>query len=179
MSTVTSDKLDKRFNTLDHDNNGWIERGDVFVTARGVLAQFGVSPDSPKAATLINNLLNVWDSLAGLLNPDVYRPISVEEFRVVVTAHTLGHSDGYTQLFQPVVLALVDIADTNGDGVIEKTEGIRLLIALGTAEADAEKAFQAIDVDQDGQLSVHELVAAFRAYFLSEDPQHRASSLLG
>jgi Ca2+-binding EF-hand superfamily protein len=54
-----------------------------------------------------------------------------------------------------------------------------MMAAFGTPSEDVEAAFDRLDLDQDGNISVTELVEAARQYYTSTDPDAAGNWLFG
>ncbi|MFG2142683.1 EF-hand domain-containing protein [Streptomyces sp. NPDC048696] len=64
--------------------------------------------------------------------------------------------------------ALFDLADTDGDGALDKAEFTTLRTALNNPPDNAEAAFNALDTDRDGRVTRDAYLAAIRAYVVGD-----------
>jgi Ca2+-binding EF-hand superfamily protein len=172
-------KYDKLFRFLDVNLNGMLEFEDMLAYAARITSAFDVAPTAPKAQALVDALQLFWDTLLSSLDLDGDRRISPEEWRAGMTVAFLDDMDGFVRAIRPTVLAAAAMVDTDGDGVVSRTEFVRAGIALGVTQEDKEAAFDHLDIDGNGSLSIDEIVEAIRDFVMSEDPDVRGNWAYG
>ncbi|MET8294191.1 EF-hand domain-containing protein [Streptomyces sp. NPDC005180] len=64
----------------------------------------------------------------------------------------------------PGIRRVLGLADTDGDGALERAEFARLREVLGNAPGNAATAFDALDADGDGRVGREEYLSAIRAF---------------
>ena len=69
----------------------------------------------------------------------------------------------------PTIQAIVDVLDGDGDGEISPVEMAKWFEAIGLEREAADAAFQELDTDGTGRLSVTELIDAVRDYHLGKN----------
>ena len=82
-------------------------------------------------------------------------------------------------MFRPATVAVADLCDDDGDGLIGPREFRTLLSAFGTAYDDVDEAFDRLDRAGRGVLTVDELIVAARQYYVSDDPSAAGNWLFG
>ncbi|WP_327086153.1 EF-hand domain-containing protein [Nonomuraea sp. NBC_01738] len=167
-------KLDRAFDHIDVSGGGEIEREDLLGLGARILVGFGESPTSATGSRLVDGFDGIWTELA----PASDARISREEFHAaMVSAFVEG--DRFDPVFRPAVEAVAALCDTDRDGQVGPGEFRVMLNAFGTAYDDVDEAFDRLDQNGDGSLSVDELVEAARQYYTGDDPHARGNWLFG
>ena len=167
VAVKANSRLEERFELWDRDSNGVIERSDFEQEIQGILGGFGVSETSPGAAGLRAAWMGLFDRLAraaGTERMDKEAFIRAAESEIVSRGNA-----GFAEVLQPAIQAVMAIADTDGDGLISPSELERWFSAIGLNAAQAREAFTQMDTDNDGSLTITELVAAVRDYHLGKN----------
>ncbi|GAB4584120.1 EF-hand domain-containing protein [Nocardia sp. IFM 10818] len=173
-------KLARRFQTFDFDGDGRIERSDFESSAARLADEFGHGPDSPARKQLLELSLGLWDHLAEAADADRDGSISLPEYQRAFADGLLVTEESFEQGYRPFLQAIMDIADTDGDGALDMSEHIRWTGALMNLPApDAVEIFTRLDANGDGRITVEELLRAIHDYYFGEDPQGVGSWLLG
>lgn len=167
VAVKANNRLEERFNLWDHNGNGVIERSDFEQEIQNILDRFGADSSGPGAAGLRAAYLGLFDRLAQAAGTD---RMDKEAFLQAAEAEIVSRGNaGFAEVLQPTIQAIMGIADTDGDGEISPAELERWFEAIGLNAGQAREAFQQIDTDSDGVLSVGELVAAVRDYHLGKN----------
>jgi len=172
------EKLDRAFDHIDANHSGEIERDDLLGLGSRVLLGFGESPTSTKGKALIDRFDELWTEIVEHADSDESGAISPAEFR---TAMISAYIDGqkFDKTFRPAAVAIAALCDQDNDGAIGLAEFQILQSAFGTADGDAVAAFQRLDLDANGSLSVDELVRAAHEYYTGGDPRMPGNHLFG
>jgi Ca2+-binding EF-hand superfamily protein len=166
MSTTLLDlKLDRAFSHLDVNGNGHIEHDDVVALVARFVAGFRDSPSSPKGRALAKGFAEFWQSLMVAVDADGDRRLSREEWNVGMVRAFVDADSGFDRHFRPAVEAVVQLADSDDDGRIGLPEFQIMQKAFGTRPGEAQEAFDHLDADGDGSLTVEELITAARRYY--------------
>ncbi|WP_433376694.1 EF-hand domain-containing protein [Streptosporangium sp. CA-115845] len=179
MSTrLLNRKLDRAFEHMDADGSGSIEREDLLGLEARILVGFGESPTSPAGSRLIQGFEGIWRTLAAEIDTDGDRAISPEEFRAGMTS-AFVEGDRFDAVFGPAAEAVAWLCDTDGDGAVGPDEFWVMMAAFGTSREDVTAAFERLDGDGDGAVSVGELVEATRQFYTGTDPDVAGNWLFG
>ncbi|GAA5062216.1 EF-hand domain-containing protein [Streptomyces similanensis] len=167
---VQLDRVQERFTLWDVNGDGRIDRADLDAEAWRILQAFGESHGTPAARTLTDAYVGLWGFFAGKAGVDEQTgSLTLEQFSLVAQEYVLNNGDaGFARYVQPVIQAIVELVDVDGDGQVSPHEFTSWLDAANVQDIAPEKAFAQIDANGDGQLSVDELVQAVRAYHLGD-----------
>ena len=160
-----------RFKHFDADNDGRIDRSDFRQEATDIIRAFGADPDLPHARALIASYEGVYDyiaSKAGKVGAND-EGLSLTDYVSTSLAMITDRGNvGFSQVLGPVAQAIATLCDTDGDGNISREEYGRWLTIVGVADDDAEQSFEQIDANNDGIVSIDELIDAAKKYTLGE-----------
>ncbi len=167
MATIIQQrKLDKAFNHLDVDRNGYVEERDLGELGVRLLANFGVGLDDPRAQKIVDGFSGFWK---GLVDADGDKRLSPQEYRDGMLAG-FGQPDGaFDDLFRPGAMAVLELADTDADGYVSRAEFAVMQQAFGTTAEESDFAFDRLDLDGDGRLSLDEMIVAVREFYVGAD----------
>ncbi|MGH3938676.1 MAG: EF-hand domain-containing protein [Pseudonocardiaceae bacterium] len=169
MTTVTQNpNLEQRFNLYDTDDNGRIDRSDFEAEALRVIRAFREDPDLPRGQAVMNSHVSVYNYLARKAGVGD-EGMNLADFTGVVNKEINDRGDiGFSQVLRPMIEAMVALCDTDGDGKIQLQEYQQWITATGASNADSEESFRQIDKDDDGALSIEELVDAVKQYHFGQ-----------
>jgi Ca2+-binding EF-hand superfamily protein len=74
---------------------------------------------------------------------------------------------------------LIQVADADGNGVLDPGEYARLAAVYGADAGEAERAFARLDQDGNGMLDTTELTTAISQFFASRDPDASGNVAFG
>ncbi|GHH34609.1 EF-hand domain-containing protein [Lentzea cavernae] len=173
-------RLTRRFETYDSDRDGFVERSDFELASTRLTSAFGLTDDDLRAKRLHEQLLGVWGHLAAMTDTNDDERISLSEYRSAFVRGLLGRPEAFDDVYVPYLDALLAVADHDGDGFLGVDEHVRWSQALmHVTEADARAVHARLDHDGDGLIGTEDLLAAWRAYYFSEDPDGPGAWLLG
>ncbi|HEY6739981.1 MAG TPA: hypothetical protein VI076_14140, partial [Actinopolymorphaceae bacterium] len=161
MGDTRAGRLEARFDRLDRDANGFVERRD-YETIPARLAE-AIGERNEGVRRLEAAYLALWDRLRGERDADGDGRISRAEF-VEAATNTLSDDDAYDRWLRPIVDAYVQALDRDGDGRLGTSELAAIGKSTGVAEHDVEAALGLADADHDGLLSAEELHALVEAF---------------
>ncbi len=180
MTAFLERKLNRRFETYDSDQDGYIERSDFELAAARTTAAFGVSEDDRRARRFREHLLGVWDHLSAVTDTNDDGRISVVEYKAAFAKGLLERPEAFDDVYVPYLDALLAVADHDGDGQLDADEYVRWTTAwIKLPEADARAVHARLDHDGDGLIGAEDLLAAIRAFYFSEDQDGPGAWLLG
>jgi Ca2+-binding EF-hand superfamily protein len=162
-------KLDKAFNHLDVDRNGYVEEQDLTQLGVRLLVNFGVGVDDPRARKIAEGFGTFWTALADGLDANADGRLSPQEYRDGMLAG-FGQPDGaFDRHFRPGAMAVLELADTDGDGYVDRDEFANMQHAFGTTREESDFAFDRLDRDGDGRLSLDEMIEAVQEFYVGAD----------
>ncbi len=171
-------KIDRSFTYIDADGNGAITRDDLQGLGARLLAGFGTSPAGEQGRRVADSFDRLWDTLADAVDLDRDGRITPDEYRSSAVSSFI-EGDRFEPVFRPAIEAVLAVADTDGDGLVEPQEFLLVHEAFGRSEQDSDYAFAALDLDGDGALGCGELLHAVRDYYTSADPNAIGNLLFG
>ncbi|GAA3369922.1 calcium binding protein CalD [Streptomyces sannanensis] len=172
-------KIDLCFRHFDTDDSGSIDREDLLTLGAQLLSRFGEPATSPKGTALMDGMSRFWEALVRVADQDGDGRLSPEEYRACMTGAFVDSPEGFDTSFRPLADAVCALLDTDGDGEVDEKEFAAWQEVFRTAPEDRAAAFQKLDIDSNGKLSVDELLAAIRQYYVSPDADAAGNWLYG
>lgn len=164
-AAVKTDRLRQRFQMWDVDGKGRIDRSNYEAEAHRIISAFGETPESLRGAAVLDAYLRVHDFLAGKTGVGD-RGMTEDQFVAVLENEMFRLGDpGFAKVLRPMVRAVIDLCDTDGDGEINRAEFRQWLRALGLEQGLADESFRRMDTDGGGTLTADELVNAVKDYY--------------
>jgi len=166
------------FDRCDADGDGYITGDDLPAAARRILDRLGIT-DAGSRAEIVGSYQSMWLELRADCDSDGDGRVSRAEF---TAAFSVGRGDPrayYQRLMGPALDRVARVMDRDGDGFIEAGEYARLFASQGVDERIAGAAFERLDADADGKISVAEFSDAIGQLFLSQDPADPGTAALG
>ncbi|GGZ93443.1 EF-hand domain-containing protein [Streptomyces subrutilus] len=177
---VLDRKLDRAFAMLDVDGDGNLREEDLLVLGNRLAAAFDLSGDATKIARLRGAFTQLWIHDLSTMDSDQDGVLDRAEFVAGMRKAAANDREGILQRLSVMVDAWMDIADTDGNGLIDEDEFQTMYIkSLGTSPQDLKVAFARLDVDGDGNLGRDEIRRATEEFYTSEDPQAPGNWLFG
>ncbi|WP_073486891.1 EF-hand domain-containing protein [Streptoalloteichus hindustanus] len=177
VQDIIANKLERSFDALDADGNGYLEWSDYQKLADRYIEAYKLDRNDRRARALVAFCQMYW--------LDVLRHAGVDGDRLTkdqyVTATRLATIDtSRLNVTEGGAHAIFDVVDTDGDNEISREEYARLARDVWRIDAsDALEGFAKLDVDGDGAVSRHEFIRAVREHFLSNDPEAPGSLFFG
>jgi tellurite resistance protein TerC len=170
--------LERRFAVIDTDGNGMWQRADGQLLTRRLCEAFGLAADSAAGRAVASAQQALFDAMLAYLDANHDAQISRDEF---VTGVGLDVADrtGFDAAVGGTARTLIQVADTDGNGVLDPGEYTRLAAAYGARADQARRAFSRLDQDRNGVLDVAELTTAISQFFASRDPRARGNVAFG
>ncbi|WP_030261564.1 EF-hand domain-containing protein [Streptomyces violens] len=168
-TAVANDRLLKRFQKWDSDGNGILEWQDFEQEAGKIAQNFGKRTDSPEAQALREAFRSLFDHLTQAAGAPSNGPLTQDQF-LSVTGDLIfqGGEADFNRALGPVVKGIIGLCDKNADGQINAGEFEAWLGGIGVDRSKAQEAFRKVDTDDDGELSLDELLAAVRKYHFGQ-----------
>jgi tellurite resistance protein TerC len=161
--------LERRFAVVDTDGNGVWQRDDARLLTQRLCQTFGYAADSAAGRALAASQGALFDTMLSHLDANDDQEISREEF-VAGVGPDLADRPGFDAAVGATVRSLIQVADADGNGVLDTAEYTRLAAVYGARADQAEQAFGRLDQDRNGVLDATELTLAISQFFASRDP---------
>jgi len=181
MTTATSDiiseKIERAFDTLDADRNGYLEWSDYQSLVDRYLTAYDLDRSDRRARGIQAFCQLYWVELLRHAGVEGDR-LTKEQF---VTANRLASIDtSRLNVVEGASHAIFDCVDADGDNQINRAEFERYLRDVWRiAATDAMESFAKLDADGDGRISRQEFIRSLREYYHSTDPDSAGSLFFG
>jgi Ca2+-binding EF-hand superfamily protein len=146
--------------------------------ARRLCEMFGHAADSAACRAVAAAQRTLFDTLLPHMDADGDRAITRDEFVTAVGAQ-IADRPGFDAAVGAAARSLIQVADADGNGVLDAGEYARLAAVYGARADEAERAFARLDQDRNGVLDAAELTAAISQFFASRDPGARGNVAFG
>ncbi len=182
VATARRATLQRRFALIDADGNGVWRRHDCEQLTRRLCAAFGHHLDSGPAQAVAAGQDALFDALLRHMDANGDREITPDEFAAAL-GRTVEDRPGFDAAVRAAAQALVQVADRDGNGVLDAAEYAELTAVYGVGADEAAGAFGRLDLDRNGVLDSLELTAAISQFFAGPDawrgpPSHLRPSRL-
>jgi tellurite resistance protein TerC len=177
-STAEQAMLERRFAVIDTDGNGLWQREDGQLLTRRLCETFGYAEDSAPGHAVAVAQQDLFEAMLSHMDANGDHMISREEF-VAAVGREIGDRPGFDAAVGETARSLVEVADADGNGVLDTEEYVRLASVYGAKAGQARRAFGRLDEDRNGVLDAAELTAAISQFFASRDPRARGSMAFG
>jgi TerC family integral membrane protein len=161
--------LDRRFAVLDTDQNGSWELADYERQARRLCISCGHALDSLAGRAVAAAQRTLFSALLAHMDANGDRQITPDEF-AAAAGRDVGDRSGFDAAVAAAAHSLVQVADRDGNGVLDAAEYARLAAAYGASTQQAAQAFAQLDLDRNGVLDTAELAQGISQFFTSPDP---------
>jgi tellurite resistance protein TerC len=171
--------LERRFAVIDTDGNGVWQREDYQLLIQRLCETFGYAADSAAVHELASAQRALFDTMLSHMDANRDDEISREEFVAGVGRGRPADGPGFEAAVGAAARSLIQVADADGNGVLDPGEYARLAAVYGAAADEAERAFGRLDQDRNGVLDASELTVAISQFFASRDPGVSGSLAFG
>ncbi|MFD4433440.1 EF-hand domain-containing protein [Nocardia sp. NPDC058497] len=170
-------KLEREFDTMDTDNDGYLDWSDYQQLIDRYTSVFQAGKDDPRSGQVQAYFQMYWMELIRHAQPSTER-LTKEQF---VQANRLAIIDtSRLNMVEAGAHVTFDCMDADGDNEISKNEYETFLRkVMKVSQPDAIEAFHKLDLDGDGAISRQEFIRATREYFYSNDPDAAGSLFFG
>lgn len=180
MSAFLERKLNRRFQTFDHDGDGYIEKYDFELSITHLADEFGLDPDDPARLRLHDLSQGLWQRLVTEADTDADGRISPDEYKIAFRQGLISTPTTFDDHYKPYLEAVLAVVDVNGDGQFDEDEYVRWTgVMFHLAEPQARESFRRLDGDDDGLVTVEQVLDAIHEYYFDEYPGSAGSWLLG
>jgi len=160
--------LERRFAVVDTDGNGAWQRDDGRLLTRRLCEAFGLAADSAAGQAMALAECDLFDAMLSHMDANHDAEISREEF-VTSIGRAIQDRPGFEAAVRTTARALIEVADADGNGVLDAGEYTRLAAVCGVGAEDAALDFGRFDRDGNGTLDTAELTTAISQFFASRD----------
>ncbi|MEQ9359427.1 MAG: MFS transporter [Coleofasciculus chthonoplastes F2-STO-03] len=155
-------KLKRLFTLLDYDKNGFIERADFEQVVNTIAEIQGLNLGSSEYWLVHSYWIGLGERLQTLMDTDKDGKITAEEW-LEYMGRKLDHD------FVDTFFQMID-TDSNGQIVIHELKMFYQAYKIGTIQ-DAKVAFDSLDLNQDGHISLEEMKQIFEQFMYNDEPQ--------
>ncbi|MFI0451547.1 EF-hand domain-containing protein [Actinomadura sp. 6N118] len=173
---LLSRKIGRHFDRIDVNGDGRIDQGDFALIVSLMREEFPEPSAEPKLNALNTAYQGLWERIRRDMDIDSDGTVSREEYVKYLQS---DRKSSYRAAIQPVAKAIIDLADIDGDGMLDDRELAKVHRALNMDAKDHQAAMAKLDLDGDGRVSEAELVQALEEFFTSEDPEAGGNFLFG
>ncbi|MEU3312087.1 EF-hand domain-containing protein [Streptomyces sp. NPDC048387] len=142
------------FRMLDTDGDGVISREEYLARPERAAERLGREANDP----LVARARTLHERVYASMDADGDGKVTLREYAEWAGART------FEEVCREALGSLFDLADTDGDGALDRAEFARLREVLGNDPGNAATAFDALDADGDGRVGRDEYLSAIRAF---------------
>ena len=155
---------ESRFAIVDTDGNGVWQREDGEELTRKLCETFGYAPDSALGRAVANGQRALFDVMLAHMDANGDQEISRDEFTAGLS-RTIEDRPGFDIAVRAAAVTLIQVADRDGNGVLDPAEYRQLAAVYGTSTDEAERAFSRLDLDRNGFVDAAELSLGIGQFF--------------
>ncbi|MGW2745617.1 EF-hand domain-containing protein [Streptomyces sp. NPDC001450] len=181
MTTTAADvvrlKIERAFDTIDADNDGYVDWSDYQQIVDRFISVFHLGKNDPRAGGIQAFYQMYWQELLRHA-PSNGQKLSKDAF---IEANRLASMDtSRLNIVEGCGHAIFDCMDVDGDNEVSKEEFENFLRKVWkVSQPDAIESFHRLDLDGDGHISRQEFIRAAHEYFYSNDPNAPGSLFFG
>ena len=155
---------ERRFAIVDTDGNGVWQREDCEELTRKLCETFGYAPGSALGRAVANGQRALFDVMLAHMDANGDQEISRDEFAAGLS-RPVQDRPGFHTAVRAAAVALIQVADRDGNGVLDPEEYRQLAAVYGTGADEAERAFSRLDLDRNGFVDTAELSLGIGQFF--------------
>ncbi len=155
---------ERRFAIVDTDGNGVWQRADGEELTRKLCETFGYAPDSALGRAVASGQRALFDVMLAHMDANGDQEISRDEFAAGLN-RAIEDRPGFDTAVRAAAVALIQVADRDGNGVLDPAEYRQLAAVYGTSTDEAERAFSRLDLDRNGFVDTAELSLGICQFF--------------
>jgi tellurite resistance protein TerC len=170
--------LERRFAVVDTDGNGVWQRDDYELLTRRLCEAFGQAADSAAGHAVATAQRDLFDTMLSYMDANGDCVITLDEF-VTALGQARRDRQGFDSAVGASARSLIQVADQDGNGVLDPAEYTRLATVFGARADEAGRAFGRLDQDRNGVLDATELTLAISQFFAGHRPGARGDLAFG
>jgi len=155
---------ERRFAIVDTDGNGVWQRNDYEQLTRRLCETFGHPADSALGRAVADGQRALFDAMLAHMDADGNQEISRDEFAAGLR-RAIEDRAGFHTAVRAAAASLIQVADRDGNGVLDHAEYRQLAAVYGARAEEAERAFGRLDLDRNGVLDTAELSLGIGQFF--------------
>jgi Ca2+-binding EF-hand superfamily protein len=172
-ANIRDAKLALAFKALNLSGSGQLSWADLEAIAQSTAQRLHCDAAGEQA---LNDAFQAWWSHLGA---GADGTLDLNAFTVAISAGVDGDDSYYDQGIGKVVNALIQAADSNGDGIISQDEYLALYSGT-VADSDAVlEGYRQLDLNDDGTVTVEEFQKRGREFYSAAGIEAAGSFLLG
>ncbi|XP_029047320.1 calexcitin-2 [Osmia bicornis bicornis] len=177
LSEFRKKKLLYVFNTFfDVNQSGTIDRKDFDLAIQRINENRGWSADNPKALSIKENLLKMWEGLRSRADTDQDGQVSRDEWFSLWEEYAKNPSNP-SEWQQTYMTLTFQLFDASGDKSIDENEFCNVCRYHGVAETEARDAFKKLGVGQE--MNWDKFTNLWKQYFSSDEPTAAGNFIFG
>lgn len=175
---VRKRKLEHLFNILDFNKNGLLQPDDFIHVAEKMSDILGFDKDNKDRLQLKFKATRIYiQMLTDMGKMDV--SIDKDEWLGFFNSDLQLDSNAAKRYIFRTAAYIFMLFDQNGDKVISKQEFVDMFTVYQIKLDQSKSAFDKLDTNHDGQISMEEMIKGFEDYFLSPDPDAAGNWIFG
>lgn len=178
LSEFQKKKFTHLFRLYDANNNGKINKADYERRTHFLAQQRGFEMDSPEYLQIRQRIMSDWEQLSFYVDEDADGQIILREF-LAYYEYVLSDDTMWSENAEETADAIIEVCDVNGDGKITVDEYGVFFKSYTLTDAQVQFAFEKLDADGDGLVTMNELVNAFDQFGKSENPDDAGNYIFG
>jgi juvenile hormone diol kinase len=178
LTELQTKKLTRYFQVYDIDDNGRIGPLDFERVVENVRMLHGLAESSPGHRALRDGYFRRWEALRASADANDDGGVDLSEW-LKYWAAVLRSEDRYQTEAVAVATRLLELFDTDEDGVLEVDEFCDFYSIFGQSMDLARQIFAELDVNDDGVISRDELLEMVHQFYRSDDPTAPGNRLYG
>ncbi|HET6504104.1 MAG TPA: EF-hand domain-containing protein [Amycolatopsis sp.] len=172
MRTEAVDRVKLVFTLLDANENGYIESDDFEIMAQRVLRAATGSGNAAKDAMLAA-FQRYWTALA-TGDTDGDGRVGFDEYRACVLS-----PERFDDTIDDFAESLAVLGDPNGDGLIDRSLFVALMLAIGFERENIDALFDAFGPNDSDQITVPTWAAGIKDYYAPDKADIPGDQLVG
>ena len=171
-------KIPNLFKVFDMDNDGNINQRDVIRIVNAVSTKRGWQNGKGEYTSLYNNFISIWKDLLSIADKNNDDQISLEEF-LNFYGQILQNEFEYRKMLEGLGKTIFSTFDTDSDGNLSLSEYQDFYKVMGLESDFATAIYHHLDLDQNGIISIQELIKLLDQFFFSQDKNAPGNLLFG
>ncbi|WP_055076458.1 EF-hand domain-containing protein [Pseudanabaena sp. 'Roaring Creek'] len=194
LSELQKRKLTKLFSMYDAQNLGILKLSDFERLAQRLAELRDWKPDTLPYEDITSKFLLLWNRMRAEIKKKTSNPVAKQGSFEVIDAHARNqidleewftyydivlHDESYRSEILAFSSSLFSVIDTDGSGNLDRNEWVNFFRVYNIPVVYASETFKKIDRDDDGVLSMEEVLSTMHDFYFSNDPHIPANYMFG